>query len=109
MTWISSGSKAEGLDMKTSDMDILVVFEFANVVEDPVLSFGLFSFLISSEYTKPGFVRLKLDKALIHIDIFLQSERWSNIPVKRLGEKDTIFSIEQILWFNASWSMYHIC
>ncbi|XP_071130916.1 uncharacterized protein [Mytilus edulis] len=59
VTRISSGSKAEGLDMKKSDLDMMHVLELLNIVEVPLDSCGLFSFLITTEYTKPGFVRLK--------------------------------------------------
>ncbi|CAG2237941.1 unnamed protein product [Mytilus edulis] len=84
MTRISSGSKAEGLDMKRSDLDTMFVMEFLNVVEDPLDRFGFFSFLISTGYTKPGFVRLKLLNSAIPVEhicckendgyVFLSSE-----------------------------------
>ncbi|CAC5379490.1 unnamed protein product [Mytilus coruscus] len=95
ITRVSSGSKAEGLNMKRSDLDIMYVIEIVNVVEDPLDRSGfLFSFLISTEYTKPGFVRLKLHYSAIQVDnnwckerdgyVFLSSEQVKKIPFAQM-------------------------
>ncbi|XP_071133340.1 uncharacterized protein [Mytilus edulis] len=58
-TYIYSGSKADGLDLKGSDTDIMCVFHCVNVFENPLYKLGTFSCHTSTEYTKRGFVRLK--------------------------------------------------
>ncbi|CAC5412563.1 unnamed protein product [Mytilus coruscus] len=97
---ISSGSKAEGLDMKSSDIDIMLVIEMVNVVEDPLDRFGFFSFLISQEYTKPGFVRLKLHHSVIQMEnnwckerdgfVFLSSEQFKMIPFSGIKKMSNV-------------------
>ncbi|XP_052071449.1 uncharacterized protein LOC127709826 [Mytilus californianus] len=94
ITRVSSGSKAEGLNMKKSDLDIMYVIEMVNVVEDPLDRFGFFSFLISTEFTKPGFVRLKLHYSAIQVEnnwckerdgyVFLSSEQVKKIPFSQM-------------------------
>ncbi|CAC5417582.1 unnamed protein product [Mytilus coruscus] len=94
ITRVSSGSKAEGLNMKRSDLDIMYVIEMVNVVENPLDRIGFFSFLISTEYTKPGFVRLKLHYSAIQVEnnwckerdgyVFLSSEQVKKIPFAKM-------------------------
>ncbi|CAG2222713.1 unnamed protein product [Mytilus edulis] len=58
-TYIYSGSKADGLDLKGSDTDIMGIFHCVNVFENPLYKLGTFSCHTSTDYTKSGFVRLK--------------------------------------------------
>ncbi|CAC5395058.1 unnamed protein product [Mytilus coruscus] len=55
---IHSGSKAEGLDFKDSDHDIMFPLHYVRVYEHPPNSMLFDSFVISAEDTTPGYVRL---------------------------------------------------
>lgn len=93
-TMICSGSKAEGLDMKSSDLDIMFLIDLVNVVENPLEGSGLLSFIISPEHTKPGFVRLKLHYSVFQEvykcckvrdgNVFLSSEIWKTFHYSKL-------------------------
>ncbi|XP_052065788.1 uncharacterized protein LOC127705500 [Mytilus californianus] len=58
---IPSGSKAEGLDFKGSDHDIMCLLNFVHVYEHPTDRMLIDSFVISTEHTTPGYVRLLSD------------------------------------------------
>ncbi|XP_063406539.1 uncharacterized protein LOC134690495 [Mytilus trossulus] len=62
ITLISSGSKAEGLDLKGSDFDIMFVYDVFQVYENNnnVINGHLHRhFLMETNDTKPGFTKLK--------------------------------------------------
>ncbi|CAC5420626.1 unnamed protein product [Mytilus coruscus] len=57
-TIIPSGSKAEGLDMIESDEDIMFLLKYVYVYEHSTNTMLIDSFMISTEDTAPGYVRL---------------------------------------------------
>ncbi|VDI54159.1 Hypothetical predicted protein [Mytilus galloprovincialis] len=64
-TTISSGSKAEGVDLKGSDYDQMVVYEAFRVFEsisDEIYLSKKVPLLMDTNGTKPGFTKLKLFK-----------------------------------------------
>ncbi|XP_071142028.1 uncharacterized protein [Mytilus edulis] len=70
-TLISSGSKAEGLDLKGSDFDNMIQLNFVRVYEclDDVHC-DKNKLVMETNDTKPGFTKLKLvDKSLLDFDI----------------------------------------
>ncbi|VDI27774.1 Hypothetical predicted protein [Mytilus galloprovincialis] len=57
-TTIPSGSKAEGLDFTESDVDIMFLLTYVHVYEHQTNSMSIDTFIISTEDTAPGYVRL---------------------------------------------------
>ncbi|VDI44530.1 Hypothetical predicted protein [Mytilus galloprovincialis] len=63
-TWtiITSGSFGEGLQMRDSDLDVMVVFKFMEICEPTYISFNndKIHFTMKLDDTQPGFTKLRL-------------------------------------------------
>ncbi|CAG2186335.1 unnamed protein product [Mytilus edulis] len=87
-TFISSGSRAEGIDLKGSDYDQMQVREGFRVYEsimdeyegvlDEIYTSNKLPLLMDTLDTKPGFTKLKLyNKVRIHTNTMQLTEKWS--------------------------------
>ncbi|XP_071142022.1 uncharacterized protein [Mytilus edulis] len=95
-TYISSGSKSEGLDLKGSDCDIMILYNYIRVYEslhnvqyDPQQTI----LVMETNDTKPGFTRLKLANKAYHCissihDCDETVGKETYISSKRFREKD---------------------
>lgn len=80
VTYISSGSKAEGLDLKGSDFDQMILPNFIRVYEnldDVEYYSGKTILVMDTNDTKPGFTKLmSANKLALKIDINITKWDW---------------------------------
>ncbi|CAC5414216.1 unnamed protein product [Mytilus coruscus] len=96
---ITSGSFGDGLEMRGSDLDIMLVLKYIEVSEEVNIHFitDTIYFTMASEDTSPGFTKLRLlhnnDQSILEdCDEFGHDYYFSNASVKRRNLTD-IFSL----------------
>ncbi|CAG2219126.1 unnamed protein product [Mytilus edulis] len=96
VTFISSGSKAEGLDIKKSDFDLMILIKCIRVhvgLNDIQLYRNKTPLVMVTNDTKPGFAKLKfvdksdVDNAITHDCCEILGEE-TYISSKRVGESN---------------------
>ncbi|CAG2207862.1 unnamed protein product [Mytilus edulis] len=95
------GSKGEGLRMKGSDTDTIVLIKDIHIVEQPNKNVGSNKFVMRSSDTRPGFAQLELCSS------FTYSDAW----LKKIGHKFFLSSskmMEQLLFVNKDYSACNI-
>ncbi|XP_071142024.1 cyclic GMP-AMP synthase-like [Mytilus edulis] len=96
-TFISSGSKAEGIDLKGSDYDLMILCDYYRVYEclnDGQYDLDKIMLSMDTDDTKPGFTKLMLGDNLFH-NLVKQILTWfetvgekTYLSSKRVREKD---------------------
>ena len=76
-THITSGSKAEGLNMAGSDLDVMYLEHDVTVIESTSANVNIKpnTFVMHSDLTKPGFTQLKLCSFMHEVDIEIFCEQ----------------------------------
>ncbi|CAG2198443.1 unnamed protein product [Mytilus edulis] len=88
-TIITSGSFGEGLDMRGSDFDIMMVLRHLEVYEDVKLQFNqnITYFSIEKDDVKPGYVQLRLDYSQFPRKLF----KWCEEQNGKLNLSSTLY------------------
>ncbi|XP_071139337.1 cyclic GMP-AMP synthase-like receptor 2 [Mytilus edulis] len=89
VTIITSGSFGEGLDMRGSDFDIMMVLRHLEVYEDVKLQFNqnITYFSIEKDDVKPGYVQLRLDYSQFPRKLF----KWCEEQNGKLNLSSTLY------------------